>query len=105
LLGGMWMAQVFPAVIFGLYTRWFSGWGLVAGWAAGMGLGTWLAWTPGAWVPVHTLLGLSFALYNGVTALLANVLVASLISVALPNRARDETQDDYADLPAGKAAA
>ena len=54
LLGGMWMAQVFPAVIFGLYTRWFSGWALLAGWATGMVLGTWLAWTPAAWVPVHT---------------------------------------------------
>ena len=35
LLGGMWMAQVFPAVIFGLYTRWFNGWAcLLAGPAA-----------------------------------------------------------------------
>ena len=25
LLGGVWMVQIFPAVIFGLYGRWFSG--------------------------------------------------------------------------------
>ncbi len=38
LLGGMWMAQVFPAVIFGLYTRWFNGWALFA---AGQPHGAW----------------------------------------------------------------
>ena len=26
LLGGVWMVQIFPALIFGLFTRWFSGW-------------------------------------------------------------------------------
>jgi solute:Na+ symporter, SSS family len=106
LLGGVWMAQVFPAVMFGLFTRWFSGWALLAGWATGMGLGTWLAWTPAAWVPVHAIFGSGFAVYNGVTAILANILVAALLSAALPNRARDETRaEDYADLSAGQAAA
>ena len=37
LLGGVWMVQVFPAVILGLFTRWFSSWALLAGWAVGMG--------------------------------------------------------------------
>jgi SSS family solute:Na+ symporter len=106
LLGGIWMEQVFPAVVFGLFTRWFSGWALFAGWATGMGLGTWLAWTPEAWVPVHAIFGANFAVYNGVTAILANIVVASLLSAALPNRARDETRtEDYADLPSGQAAA
>src|SRR5690242_5834321 len=54
LLGGVWMIQCFPAIIFGLYTRWFSGWALLGGWAVGMVVGTYLAWTPGAWVPVHS---------------------------------------------------
>ena len=100
------MAQVFPTVVFGLFTRWFSGWALFAGWATGMGLGTWLAWTPQAWVPLHAIFGSSLFVYNGVTAMLANILVASLLSAGLPNRARDETRaEDYTDLPAGKAAA
>jgi solute:Na+ symporter, SSS family len=100
LLGGMWMAQVFPTVIFGLYTRWFSGWALLAGWATGMVLGTWLAWTPAAWVPVHSIFGSNIAVYNGITAFVANVLVASALSALLPNTARDETRaEDYADLP------
>jgi solute:Na+ symporter, SSS family len=99
LLGGMWMAQVFPAVIFGLYTRWFSGWALLAGWATGMVLGTWLAWTPAAWVPVHSIFGSNIAVYNGITAFIANVLVAAVLSALLPNTARDETRaEDYADL-------
>ena len=106
LLGGIWMAQVFPTIVFGLFTRWFSGWALFAGWAAGMGLGTWLAWTPQAWVPVHAIFGSNLVVYNGVTAILANILVASLLSGLLPNRAQDETRaEDHADLPAGKAAA
>src|SRR5208283_798306 len=49
LLGGVWMVQIFPAVIFGLYTRWFSGWALLIGWAAGMIVGTSLSWTEKAW--------------------------------------------------------
>ncbi len=40
LLGGIWILQTFPAIVFGLYTRWFHGWGLLAGWAAGMIYGT-----------------------------------------------------------------
>ena len=44
LLGGVWMVQIFPAMIFGLYTRWFSGPALLVGWAAGMIVGTSLAW-------------------------------------------------------------
>lgn len=104
LLGGIWMAQVFPAVVFGLFTRWFSGWALFAGWATGMGLGTWLAWTPSGWVPVHLIFTPNLVVYNGVTAILANVVVAALLSAALPNRARDATQD-YADVASGQPVA
>jgi SSS family solute:Na+ symporter len=40
LLGGIWILQTFPAIVFGLYTRRFHGWGLLAGWAVGMTYGT-----------------------------------------------------------------
>jgi solute:Na+ symporter, SSS family len=43
LLGGIWIIQTFPAVILGLYTRWFDDWALLVGWAAGMAAGTWMA--------------------------------------------------------------
>ena len=55
LLGGVWMVQIFPAMILGLFTRWFSGWALLIGWAVGMVLGTSLSWGEKAWVPVHAL--------------------------------------------------
>jgi SSS family solute:Na+ symporter len=103
------MVQIFPAIIFGLYTRWFSGWALVIGWAAGMIVGTSLSWTGTAWVPVHALkwdiplvgnvdLGLGFAAYNGLTAVIVNVLLSAAFSLALRSRARDETSPaDYQD--------
>ena len=40
LLGGIWILQTFPAIVFSLYTRWFHRWGLLAGWAVGMVYGT-----------------------------------------------------------------
>lgn len=101
LLGGVWMIQVFPAVVFGLFTRWFSGWALAAGWLAGMIAGTALSAAPGAWVPIHVIAGTGVAVYNGITALLLNVVVAALLSAVLPNRAPDETRaEDYEDVPA-----
>jgi solute:Na+ symporter, SSS family len=40
LLGGIWILQVFPSIVFGLFTRWFHGWALLAGWLGGMIFGT-----------------------------------------------------------------
>ena len=56
LLGGVWMIQIFPAMIFGLYTRWFGGAALLVGWAVGMICRN-VRWPgrPTAWVPVHAL--------------------------------------------------
>ena len=112
LLGGVWMAQVFPAVIFGLYTRWFSGPALLIGWAVGMFVGTALSWGATAWVPVHALawdlpligkvdLGLGFAAYNGLVAVLLNILVATALSALWRSTAADETRpEDYGDAAA-----
>jgi SSS family solute:Na+ symporter len=98
LLGGVWMIQIFPCVVFGLFTRWFSGWGLLIGWAVGMILGTWLAWAPTAWTPLHKLFETDIAVYNGLLALAANIAVATVLSALLPNRAPDETTAaDYED--------
>jgi SSS family solute:Na+ symporter len=48
LLGGIWILQTFPAIVAGLYTRWFHRWALVIGWAAAMVYGTIQAYrTPG----------------------------------------------------------
>ncbi|MGH6788185.1 MAG: monocarboxylate uptake permease MctP [Pseudolabrys sp.] len=43
LLGGIWIIQTLPAVMLGAYTRWFNGWALLIGWAAGTAAGTAMA--------------------------------------------------------------
>jgi SSS family solute:Na+ symporter len=40
LLGGIWILQTFPAVVFSLYTRWFHRYALLTGWAVAMVYGT-----------------------------------------------------------------
>jgi len=109
LLGGVWMVQIFPAMILGLYTRWYSGPALLVGWAVGMILGTTLSWGATAWVNVHPLvwdlpllgrldLGLGFAAYNGLTAVIANFVVATALSAVWKSAARDQTATgDYED--------
>ncbi len=84
LLGGLWIVQTFPAVVFGLFTDWFRGAGLLAGWATGFLGGTWLAWLNG-FKPLHTLTfgETRFTLYSGLLALAANILVAILVTAAL----------------------
>ena len=99
LLGGVWMVQVFPAIVLGLFTRRFSGWGLLSGMVVGVGAGTWLSYGATAWVPTHAIWG-TLAAYNGLTALVLNFVVATTISVIVPDRAPDETvAADYEDMP------
>ena len=43
LLGGIWIIQTFPSMIFGLYTRWLNSKALLIGWAVGMISGTGMA--------------------------------------------------------------
>ena len=40
LLGGVWILQLAPMLIGGLFTRWFHRWALLTGWLAGMIYGT-----------------------------------------------------------------
>ncbi|MCI0465584.1 MAG: sodium:solute symporter family protein [Beijerinckiaceae bacterium] len=84
LLGGLWIVQTFPALIFGLYTGWFRAPGLLAGWAAGFLGGTWLAFVNN-FKPLHTLdFGFTkVTLYSGLLALAANILIAVLASAIL----------------------
>ena len=44
LLGGVWILQTLPAIVFGLFTRWFHRWALLIGWAVGMTYGTVVAY-------------------------------------------------------------
>ena len=81
LLGGLWILQTFPSVVFGLFTRWFRAPALLTGWAVGLFGGTALAYTDGL-KPVHTLqvLGSSYGMYSGLLALGVNILVVCVVN-------------------------
>ncbi|MHB1021776.1 MAG: monocarboxylate uptake permease MctP [Acidobacteriaceae bacterium] len=82
LLGGIWIAQLFPSVVCGVYTRWFHPYALVAGWVAGMYSGTAMAASlhlKSSVYPLH-LFGHVYAMYAAVPALLLNLLVAVVLT-------------------------
>ncbi|MDR3462168.1 MAG: sodium:solute symporter family protein [Beijerinckiaceae bacterium] len=84
LLGGLWILQTFPAVVFGLYTGWFRAPALIAGWAAGFVIGSAIAISDGI-KPLHALsLGdMHVTLYVGIIALAVNVAVAVIVNLVL----------------------
>jgi SSS family solute:Na+ symporter len=90
LLGGLWILQTFPAVVFGLFTPWFRGPALLAGWAVGLFGGTAVTWTDSL-KPLHTIVwgDTHVTLYVGVLALAANVATVLVCNVLLPAARRD----------------
>jgi SSS family solute:Na+ symporter len=104
LLGGVWILQTFPAIVLGLYTRRLHRWGLLGGWAAGMGVGTWMAATQGfksSVYPLHVQ-GSTVPGYAALYALLVNLGVAGVASLALGafgvTQGKDATTDaDYGE--------
>jgi solute:Na+ symporter, SSS family len=101
LLGGIWMIQIFPAIVFGLFTRWFNSWALLAGWAVGTILGTYLSWGPTAWLPVHGVFDWGFSAYNGLISVILNIAIAVVLSFVLRGEIGGEvSKADFADLPA-----
>ena len=88
LLGGVWILQTFPTLVFALYTRWFHRYALLGGWAVGMAYGTWTAYLvpavgkpgshfggPLAEVPFTDTRG-----YIALTAFVLNVVVAVVLT-------------------------
>ncbi len=90
LLGGIWILQTFPAVVVGLYTRWFDRWALLAGWAAGIAFGTISAYNVvnpvthahfgGSVAPIP---GTDFSVYIAVSAFALNLIVSALLTLVL----------------------
>ena len=108
LLGGVWILQTLPAIVIGLYTRWLHRTALLAGWAAGMAYGTWLAYgvplpgDPGSHFggPLVMFPGTETKVYIALVAFLLNLLVAVALTVVLKamkiDPGTDETHvDDY----------
>src|SRR6266478_4402302 len=90
LLGGLWILQTFPALVFGLFTRWFRAEGLLLGWAVGIGWGSWTAGSNGLKPLASIVLGdTSYSFYVGLGALILNIVVAvvatAVIGLISPN--------------------
>jgi SSS family solute:Na+ symporter len=101
LLGGIWIIQTLPAVIIGLYTRWFNEWALLIGWAVGTMAGTWMAAAVnfGAMYPL-AIGGWTFTVYIAISTLVLNLVVAAVLTPicnAVMQKSTDETlASDYA---------
>ncbi|MCY0901032.1 MAG: sodium:solute symporter [Firmicutes bacterium] len=108
LLGGVWILQTLPAVVFGLYTRWFRGAALFVGWLSGMGVGTYMAIAQSfksSIFPVD-LFGVTVSAYAAVWALAVNLIVAVVLTLILRAVSQGETADltspaDYEATSAG----
>jgi SSS family solute:Na+ symporter len=88
LLGGIWILQTFPAVVAGLYTRWFDRWALLIGWAVGIIFGTVSAYNvvnpaTGAHFggSVAAIPGTTFSVYIAVSAFVLNLVVAAVLTL------------------------
>jgi SSS family solute:Na+ symporter len=97
LLGGIWIIQTLPAVIVGLYTRWFDARALLVGWFAGVVAGTWMAAAlafKSSVYPLH-LFGVTVPGYAAVYSLVLNLAAAVVLTILLraagAARAADET--------------
>jgi SSS family solute:Na+ symporter len=102
LLGGVWIIQTMPAVVIGLYTRFYHGWALFFGWLAGFATGTWMA-VDNNFAPVYALkfMGTTFPCYIALATLALNVVVATVLSLVFNAIASDKGHDvtqatDYA---------
>jgi SSS family solute:Na+ symporter len=85
LLGGIWIMQLFPSVVVGVFARWFYGRALFWGWLAGMATGTGMAISrdlKSSIYPLH-FFGHVYPMYAAIPALATNLLVSALITAAM----------------------
>ncbi|MCA1222646.1 monocarboxylate uptake permease MctP [Streptomyces sp. 8L] len=86
LLGGIWILQTMPAIVSGLFTRWFHRWALLVGWAAGMVYGTLAAYGVASPTQKHfggssaEIPGIGQIGYIGMTAFVLNILVSVVLT-------------------------
>jgi solute:Na+ symporter, SSS family len=104
LLGGIWILQTFPAIVIGLYTRWFHRFALIIGWASGMVYGTIQAYrTPGggqAHFGASTAPVFGHITYIAIAALLVNLVVVAVLTpifraIGLPDGYDETRPADY----------
>jgi SSS family solute:Na+ symporter len=85
LLGGIWIVQLFPAVVLGAFTRFFRPWALLCGWAVGMAVGTGMAYSlnlASSLYPVR-LFGQTYAMYAAIPALVLNLGISLALTLVM----------------------
>ncbi|MDO0936198.1 sodium:solute symporter family protein [Streptomyces sp. DG2A-72] len=106
LLGGIWILQTFPALVGGLFTRWFHRWALLAGWAVGMIYGTVAAYGVASPTQKHfggsskEIPGIGEIGYIGLTAFILNLVVTVVLTFVLkamkaPEGVDETSPEDY----------
>jgi len=84
LLGGIWIIQTLPAVMFGVFTRWFNSWALLIGWAVGTYTGTSMAIAANLAAAYPLTIGsYSFPGYTAFYTLLLNLVIAVVLTPIL----------------------
>jgi solute:Na+ symporter, SSS family len=107
LLGGVWILQTFPAIVFGLYTRWFHHLALLLGWLVAMVVGTGMAWSTGFKSPLYPLHlgGRTILAYAALEMFVLNIVIAIVgtwvfDALRVP-RMKDETAGDAYEAEEG----
>ena len=109
LIGGVIVIEILPAVVLGLYTRWYHRWALAVGWLAGMGLSVYMLYvTPSKTASHFGSASFAFStwgfhtkvtIWTGIVGVLANLIVATALTplfARLMPRGQDETKPaDY----------
>ncbi len=113
LLGGVWILQIFPMLVGGLYTRWFHRWALLTGWLAGMIYGTIAAYnvktaTTSHWAGSSDIV-FGHTVYIGLTALVINAVITVVLTLVLkaakvPAGADETLPHQYVADPVGAPA-
>jgi solute:Na+ symporter, SSS family len=118
LIGGVIILQTLPPIVIGLYSRWCHGWALLAGWLVGLIAGLYMVYdTPNPATGKTHFGGSSYALsnfgfdtkvavYTGILALIANLIVVIVGTVLLrafnaPERPDATRAQDY-EVEAGE---
>lgn len=101
-VGGILVLQTLPALIFGLYTRWFHHHALLIGWLAGIAYGIYMWASTGYKSTVYALhlFGHTMPAYAAIWALIANIIVTVVLTLIFRavkvNQGRDQTSSaDY----------
>ena len=118
LLGGVWILQVFPSLVFGLFTRWFHRWALLCGWLAGMIFGTIAAYKVATPTTSHWAgsvdIEFGHTVYIGLAAIILNIAVSVVLTLifkafkvpagtdeTLPHQYTADPPEAPAPVPAG----